>query len=46
VSRPRVAVIITCYDLGRTLDEAVQSVEAQTLPPAEFVIVDDGSTDV
>jgi glycosyltransferase involved in cell wall biosynthesis len=46
VTRPGIAVVVTCYDLGRTLDEAVGSVRAQTRPPAELVIVDDGSSDV
>jgi len=39
------AVAITCYGLGRTLPEAVDSVLAQTAPAQEIVIVDDGSTD-
>jgi len=42
---PGTAVVIPCYDLGRTLDEAVQSVLEQTRPASEIVIVDDGSTD-
>jgi peptidoglycan/xylan/chitin deacetylase (PgdA/CDA1 family)/GT2 family glycosyltransferase/SAM-dependent methyltransferase len=41
----RVAVIVTCYDLGRTLGEAVASAQRQTVPPAELVVVDDGSGD-
>jgi len=39
---PRVAVIVTCFDSGATLDEAVSSVRHE---PVELVIVDDGSTD-
>ena len=39
------AVVITCYGLGRWLPEAVASVLAQTAPPQEVVVVDDGSTD-
>lgn len=46
MSRPGVAVVITCYNLGRTVDEAVESVLHQTLPPAELLVVDDGSSDV
>lgn len=42
---PRVSVVMTCFDLGAYLDEAVDSVFAQTAPDFEIVIVDDGSTD-
>ena len=41
-----IGVVIACYDLGRTVEEAVDSALAQTRPPAEVVIVDDGSPDV
>ena len=40
-----VAVVIPCFNYGRYLTEAVESVIAQTLRPDEVVIVDDGSTD-
>ena len=42
----RVAVIVTCHGLGRYLEDAVESVLRQTLPPAELVIIDDGSDDL
>ncbi len=42
---PKVSVIVTCFDLGRYLDEAVDSVLAQTLQDFEIIIVDDGSTE-
>src|SRR5262245_17371782 len=41
----RVSVVVTCYDLGRYLDEAVASVLAQTFQDFEVLVVDDGSTD-
>ena len=42
---PRVSVLIPCFDLGRFLDEAVDSVFAQSCQDFEILIVDDGSTD-
>jgi peptidoglycan/xylan/chitin deacetylase (PgdA/CDA1 family)/glycosyltransferase involved in cell wall biosynthesis len=45
MSTSGVAVVITCYDLGRTLPEAVESVLGQTASAEEIVVVDDGSRD-
>ena len=42
---PDVTVVITCYDLGRYLHEAIDSVLRQTLQSFEIIVVDDGSTD-
>jgi GT2 family glycosyltransferase/SAM-dependent methyltransferase len=42
---PAVTVVIPCFDLGAFLDEAVQSVLAQSFQDFEILIVDDGSED-
>jgi glycosyltransferase involved in cell wall biosynthesis len=38
-------VIICCYNGEQFLEEAVDSVLAQTLSPLEVIVIDDGSTD-
>lgn len=39
------AVVIPVHDRARLLESALASVAAQTLAPAEVIVVDDGSTD-
>jgi glycosyltransferase involved in cell wall biosynthesis len=45
-TRGRIAAVVVCHNLGRTLEEALASVERQTRAAAEIVVVDDRSTDV
>lgn len=42
---PRIAVIIPLYNGEKYIREALESVFAQRLQPAEIIVVDDGSTD-
>jgi len=40
-----VSCIIPCYNAERFLSEALESALAQTCPPTEVIVIDDGSTD-
>jgi len=42
---PRVSVVITSYNYGAFLGQAIESVLSQTLTDLEVLVVDDGSTD-
>lgn len=42
---PLVSVIITCFNQGAYLGDAIESALSQTYPRLEVLVVDDGSTD-
>lgn len=42
----RVSIVIPTHDRARTLPRALDSVQAQTRPADEIIVIDDGSTDV
>jgi glycosyltransferase involved in cell wall biosynthesis len=41
----RISVIIPCYNAERFVRASLASVAAQSLPPYEIIVIDDGSTD-
>lgn len=45
MSNPLVSVIMPCYNAGKYVREAIESVVQQSYPYFELVIVNDGSTD-
>jgi hypothetical protein len=42
---PRISVVIPCFDQGRFLADAIDSVLAQSRPAHDVIVVDDGSGD-
>lgn len=42
---PTVSVIMPCYNQGQYIEEAIASVQTQTYPNLELIIINDGSTD-
>jgi len=41
----QVSIVLICYNYGRYLDCALDSVFSQTIPVGEVLLIDDGSTD-
>lgn len=42
---PKISIIIPCYNQGKYIEEAIESVKRQTFRYWEIIIVNDGSTD-
>lgn len=43
-ARPAVSVVVPCFNTHQFLGTTLASLRSQTLPPAEIIVVDDGST--
>ena len=41
----RISAVITAFNRAKTVARAIDSVLSQELPPAEIIVIDDGSTD-
>lgn len=44
-SDTKISVVLPCYNVGKYLVQAVESVRSQTFTEWEAILVDDGSTD-
>jgi Glycosyltransferases involved in cell wall biogenesis len=41
----KISVLLPAYNASRTIESTIKSVLSQTVSPAEFIVLDDGSTD-
>ena len=42
---PRISVLVPTFNRAQFLPQSLASLLAQTLPPFEIIVIDDGSTD-
>jgi glycosyltransferase involved in cell wall biosynthesis len=45
MTRPKVSVLLCTYNRERFIAESLESVFAQTVPPSQVIVINDGSTD-
>ena len=45
LTEPLVSFVVTCYNYGRYLEEAIASILRQTIQDFEIIVINDGSTD-
>ncbi|WP_459947208.1 glycosyltransferase family 2 protein [Desulfocastanea catecholica] len=43
--KPQVSIVVTCYNYGQFVTKCLASIQNQTFPDFEVIVVDDGSTD-